>query len=197
MATQSIEIRSAARIEMKHTIAVIVAAFIADPPARFAWPSPYDYLENMPLATRAFAGSCFEHETAYVSADLCGVALWLPPGVEPQGASLEKMFRETAKPEHLDDLIATFDKMEKSHPREPHWYLPQIGVDPHAQGKGIGDALMRHTLERCDRERTLAYLEASKPANIPFYERHGFEVVAQIQVGAGPPVTPMVRSPLR
>ena len=197
MAIRPIEIRSAALSEMKHAIAVIVSAFIADPPARFAWPSPYDYLENMPLATRAFAGSCFEHETAYVSADLCGVALWLPPGVEPESASVEKMFRETAKPEHLDDLLATFERMEQSHPREPHWYLPQIGVDPQAQGKGIGEALMRHALERCDKERTLAYLEASKPANIPFYERHGFEVVAQIKVGAGPPVTPMVRRPLR
>jgi ribosomal protein S18 acetylase RimI-like enzyme len=197
MAIRPIEIRSAARSEMKHAIAVIVSAFIADPPARFAWPSPYDYLENMPLATRAFAGSCFEHETAYVSADLCGVALWLPPGVEPESASVEKMFRETAKPEHLDDLLATFERMEQSHPREPHWYLPQIGVDPQAQGKGIGEALMRHALERCDKERTLAYLEASKPANIPFYERHGFEVVAQIKVGAGPLVTPMFRRPLR
>jgi GNAT superfamily N-acetyltransferase len=149
----------------------------------------------MPLATREFAGSSFNHGTAYVSADLCGAALWLPPGVEPNGEVLEKVFRDTAEREHLDDLLATFEKMEESHPREAHWYLPQIGVDPTAQGKGLGAALMRHALARCDQEGAVAYLEASKPQNIPFYLRHGFEVIGEIQIGAAPLITPMLRRP--
>ncbi|GGD40937.1 GNAT family N-acetyltransferase [Pseudoxanthomonas indica] len=193
----SIQIRSATPDEVPQAIAVIVAAFIQDPPARFAWPSPHDYLSTMPLATREFAGSSFTHGTAYVSADVRGAALWLPPGVEPDGESLDKMFRETAKREHLDDLLATFEQMEKSHPREAHWYLPQIGVDPNAQGHGIGAALMDHALARCDQEQALAYLEASKPQNIPFYERYGFEVISEIQIGSAPPVMPMLRRPRR
>lgn len=66
--------------------------------------------------------------TAYVSADLCGAALWLPPGVQPDGEAVERVFRDTAEREHLDDLLATFEKMDKSHPRETHWYLPQIAA---------------------------------------------------------------------
>ncbi len=193
MIRPSTEIRSATSDEMPRAVAAIVAAFLTDPPARFAWPSPHDYLQTMPLATREFAGSSFKHGTAYVSADFCGAALWLPPGVKPNGEALEKVFRDTAKREHLDDLLATFEKMEQSHPREAHWYLPQIGVDPNAQGKGLGAELMRHALARCDQERALAYLEASKPQNIPFYLRHGFEVIGEIQIGAAPPVTPMLR----
>lgn len=149
----------------------------------------------MPAATREFAGSCFMHGTAFVSADFSGVALWLPPGVKPEGGALEKVFRETAKREHLDDLLATFEKMDHAHPREDHWYLPQIGVDPIAQGNGIGAALMHHALARCDNEGALAYLEASKPQNIPFYRRHGFEVTGEIQFGRAPLVTPMLRKP--
>ena len=194
MIRPSTEIRSATSDEMPRTVAAIVAAFLTDPPARFAWPSPHDYLQTMPLATREFAGSSFKHGTAYVSADFCGAALWLPPGVKPNGEVLEKVFRDTAKREHLDDLLATFEKMEQSHPREAHWYLPQIGVDPNAQRKGLGAALMRHALARCDQERALAYLEASKPQNVPFYLRHGFEVIDEIQIGAAPPVTPMLRT---
>ncbi|MEI2432843.1 GNAT family N-acetyltransferase [Lysobacter yananisis] len=197
MTKPSIDIRSATLDEMPHAVATIVAAFVADPPARFAWPSAHDYLQTMPLATREFAGSCFKHGTAYVSRDFCGTALWLPPGVEPDGETLEKMFRDTAKREHLDDLLATFEKMGQAHPREAHWYLPQIGVDPHAQGKGIGAALMRHALARCDQDRALAYLEASRPRNIPFYQHYGFEPLREIQVGAAPPVTPMLRRPRR
>jgi GNAT superfamily N-acetyltransferase len=197
MIQQSIEIRSATSDEIPRAVAAIVAAFLTDPPARFAWPSVHDYLLAMPVATGEFAGSSFEHGTAYVSEDFCGAALWLPPGVAPNGQALEKVFRDTAKPEHMDDLLSTFEKMEKSHPREAHWYLPQIGVEPNAQGKGIGAALMRHALARCDEERSLAYLEASKTQNIPFYQHHGFEIIGQIQVGSAPLVTPMLRKPRR
>jgi ribosomal protein S18 acetylase RimI-like enzyme len=197
MTQASTVIRSATSDEMPRAVAAIVAAFITDPTARFAWHSPHDYLQTMPSATREFAGSCFKHGTAYVSADFRGAALWLPPGVEPNGEALEKMFRDTVEREHLDDLLATFEKMGQSHPTEPHWYLPQIGVDPIAQGKGIGAALMRHALARCDQEQALAYLEASKRENIPFYQRHGFEVTGEIQIGAAPLVTPMLRRPHR
>jgi GNAT superfamily N-acetyltransferase len=149
----------------------------------------------MPLAAREFAGGSFEHGTAYVSADFCGAALWLPPGVHPNGEALETIFRDTAKSEHLDDLLATFEKMEQWHPEEAHWYLPLIGVEPNAQGKGLGAELMRHAVARCDQERALAYLESSNRRNIPLYLRFGFEVMGEIQIGAGPLVTPMLRRP--
>ena len=189
------EIRSAAAGEMSHAVAAIVAAFLTDPLARFAWPSPHDHLRGMDLAAREFAGGGFAHGSAYVSADFCGTALWLPPGVHPNGAALERVRRDTAKPEHLDDLLGTFEQMEQSHPEEPHWYLAIIGVEPNAQRRGLGTDLMRHAVARCDQEGALAYLESSNPRNISLYLRHGFEVTGEIQVGAAPLVTPMVRQP--
>jgi ribosomal protein S18 acetylase RimI-like enzyme len=191
----TVAVRSATRDEVPHAVAAIVAAFAIDPAARFAWPAAHDYLRAMPSAVREFAGASFEHGTAYVSEDLCGVALWLPPGVEPDGKALEKVFRDTAKPEHMNELLATFEKMGQAHPKEPHWYLPMIGVDPKAQGKGLGGELMRHALARCDREKTPAYLETANPRNIPLYRRFGFEVMGEIQVGAAPRMTPTVRQP--
>ena len=189
------EIRSATPGEMSQAVAVIAAAFLTDPLARFAWPSPDEHLRNMPLVAREFAGGGFAHGTAYVSADFCGTALWLPPDVHPNGEALEKALRDTAKPEHLDDLLGTFEQMERSHPEEPHWYLAIIGVDPNAQRRGLGTDLMRHAVARCDDEGALAYLESSNPRNISLYLRHGFEVMGEIQVGAAPRVTPMVRRP--
>jgi ribosomal protein S18 acetylase RimI-like enzyme len=195
MIRPSTEIRSATSDEMSHAVAAIVAAFLTDPIARFAWPTPHDHLGAMPLAAREFAGGSFEHGTAYVSADFCGAALWLSPGVHPNGQALERVFRDTAKPEHLDDLLATFEKMEQWHPDEAHWYLPMIGVEPHAQGKGLGAELMRHAVARFDQERALPYLESSNPRNIALYLRHGFEVMGEIRIGAAPLVTPMLRQP--
>lgn len=98
-------------------------------------------------------------------------------------------------PDRLDDVLATFGKMDQSHPEEAHWYLPMIGVDPRAQGRGLGGALMRHAVARCDRDRAPAYLETANPRNIPLYERFGFEAMASFQVGAAPRVTPMLRRP--
>ncbi len=195
MAGSTFDIRSATTAEIPHVVSIIVAAFITDPIARFAWLSPHDHLLSMPRAARAFAGASFEHGTAHVSADLCGAALWLPPAVHPDGEALEASFRETAKPDHLDDLLKTFEQMAQSHPEEPHWYLAMIGVEPNAQGSGLGGALMRHGVARCDDLGALAYLESSNPRNISLYERHGFEVMGQIQVGSGPVVTPMLRRP--
>ena len=115
--------------------------------------------------------------------------------MHPNQEALEKVFRDTAKPEKLDDLLATFEKMDQWHPEEPLWYLPLIGVEPNAQGTGLGGALMRHAVARCDQDGALAYLESSNPRNISLYERHGFEVMGEIQVGAAPLVTPMLRQP--
>ena len=69
----SLAIRSAAPNEISEATACIVAAFITDPLARFAWPSPHEHLHAMPLATREFAGGSFEHGTAYVTGDFCGL----------------------------------------------------------------------------------------------------------------------------
>jgi GNAT superfamily N-acetyltransferase len=151
----------------------------------------------MTLAARKFALGSFEHGTAYVSPDFCGTALWLPPGVHPNGEALEGVFRDTASSEHLDDLLATFERMGHSHPEEPHWYLPMIGVEPRAHGRGLGAELMGHAVARCDHEGALAYLESSNPRNISLYLRHGFEVMGEIRIGAAPLVTPMLRRPRR
>jgi GNAT superfamily N-acetyltransferase len=195
MAGPSIEIRSATSDEMLQAVASIVAAFITDPLARFAWPSPHEHLHGMPLVTQEFGRGSFEHGAAYVTANFCGAALWLPPGVHPNSEALERLWRDTAKPEHLDDVLATFEKMDEWHPKEPHWYLPIVGVEPNAQGNGFGGALMRCGVARCDQERAMAYLESTNPRNISLYERHGFEVMGEIQIGAGPLVTPMLRQP--
>lgn len=175
--------------------AAIVLAFVNDPAARWSWPQPEAYLRNMPLLARAFASQSFSLGTAFGIEQCAGVALWLPPQVSADEAALAALLERTAPADIQADAAAVFEQMASFHPREPHWYLPLIGVDPARQGQRLGDQLMAHALLRCDAERVPAYLESSNPRNIPFYHRHGFEVLGRIQVGSSPSIVPMLRRP--
>jgi GNAT superfamily N-acetyltransferase len=57
------------------------------------------------------------------------------------------------------------------------------------QGKGIGTALMRPILERCDSDGMPAYLEASSTRNRACYLRQGFEVTEEFTFPNGGPVS--------
>ncbi len=152
---------------------------------------------HFPSFVRVFGGNAFAHESAYYVDGYAGVALWLPPEVSPDEDALITLLQRTGSAQFQQDGVAVFEQMGRYHPREPHWYLPFIGVDPSHQGKGHGAALMQHALIPCDRDHTLAYLESSNPKNIPLYERHGFELLGTIQVGTSPPIFPMLRTPRR
>jgi ribosomal protein S18 acetylase RimI-like enzyme len=176
-------------------IAVVVLAFSADPAARWTWPDPHQYLAHFPEFVKTLGGKAFAHGSGYYVDGHVGAALWLPPDIHPDEDALMTLLRRTGSPSAQKDVLAVFEQMERYHPREPHWFLPFIGIDPTQQGKGYGAALMKHALTPCDRDRTLAYLESSNPKNIPLYERHGFELLGTIQVESSPPIFPMLRKP--
>ena len=73
------------------------------------------------------------------------------------------------------------------HPHEPHWYLASLGTAVDRQGKGVGRALMRPVLGALRRRGLPCYLESSKERNVPFYRRHGFEVVEEVPLPATGP----------
>jgi ribosomal protein S18 acetylase RimI-like enzyme len=92
------------------------------------------------------------------------------------------------------NVMATMDRVEKVHPRTPHWYLQTIGTDPGKQGKGFGSLIMRHQLAIADAARIPCYLESSKDTNLPIYRSFGFEVTGEIKIPNGPTLWPMWRA---
>lgn len=75
-----------------------------------------------------------------------------------------------------------------------HWYVWLIGVDPPRQGQGAGSAHLGSVYADADRDGVPCYLDTTNERNVPFYRRHGFEVVFE---GAfprgGPPLWTLVR----
>jgi ribosomal protein S18 acetylase RimI-like enzyme len=188
-------VRSATPSEEAATIAVVVLAFASDPVARWSWPDPGAYLEHFPAFVRAFGGRAFAEGAAHTVEGHAGAALWLPPGIGPDEEAMGGLLERTT-PAHLQgDIFALLEQMGRFHPKEPHWYLPLIGVDPARQSRGLGSALMRHALALCDRDKRPAYLESTNPKNVPLYRRLGFELLGTIQAGSSPPLFPMLRKP--
>ena len=188
-------VRSATASEEAQVIDTIVLSFAADPIARWCWPDPHEYLVNMPSFTRAFGGNAFAHHAAHCTEDISGVALWLPAGVHPDEEAMGEVMENAIEAATREDLHALFEQGAKYHPDGEYWFLPLIGVDPACQGRGYGSALLAHALQQCDEQQLPAYLDSSNPRNISLYQRHGFEILATLQVGTSPQLVSMLREP--
>ena len=171
----------------------LVSAFTDDPVERWLYPELSEYLAHFPRFLAAFGGRAFDEQTVWRLGECSAVALWLPPGAQPDGDAITSVLTETASPDKHDDTFAVLEQMDVAHPTYPHWYLPWFGVDPALQGKGLGGELMDHCLGIVDTSHLPAYLETPNPRNLSFYKRHGFEVVGVAQAGECPPITFMLR----
>jgi ribosomal protein S18 acetylase RimI-like enzyme len=77
-----------------------------------------------------------------------------------------------------------------------HWYLAGIGVDPPAQRRGVGSALMRPGIEGAAAAGLPAVLLTNNEANLAFYESQGFVVVRESKTPEnGPKAWAMVKQP--
>ncbi|MGW4351494.1 GNAT family N-acetyltransferase [Nocardia sp. NPDC004582] len=130
---------------------------------------------------------------------IVGAALWAPPGHwhVPDAATLRQLPALAVVFRHrLLTAGRLAETMASEHPREPHWYLAVIGTLPGVRGQGFGQALLNSRLDRCDADGLPAYLESSKPDNVPYYERFGFDVTGTLDATrGGPPLWPMWRAP--
>jgi ribosomal protein S18 acetylase RimI-like enzyme len=196
-AQEAATVRKATADELPQLAKVLTAAFADDPAAR------YVFGEDLGVFERAFLlflrRIWFEQDECYTTANVAGTCIWERPGewklgVGTQVRLLPAMIRAFGR--RLPKATQAITKMESNHPKAEHYYLAFVGVMPDWQGRGLGAALMRPVLERCDRDRLPAYLEASTPRNRALYERHGFAVTEEFRLGKGsPPLWRMWREP--
>lgn len=190
--------RPATAEDVQRLKTVLAEAFFDDP--MFGWLMPEDGKRRARL--RRYFGIDLRHYTlprgrVWTTNELTGAALSLPPGawrVPPPTTLLHG----SAFGVHLSRAARIGAAMEWRHARElrgPHYYVRDIGVHPDMQGEGLGSALMRPTLERCDREGLPAYIEASSERSAALYERLGFRHTKELRVGGSPPLWLMIRPP--
>ncbi|MFZ5670039.1 MAG: GNAT family N-acetyltransferase [Pseudomonadota bacterium] len=181
-------------VEREPVMDVLTLAFSTDPAVRYMFPDAAVFLKAFPRLVTAMCGSAIAGGTAWAVEGNAAAALWLAPGEDADGESIGALVEEFVPLERAIVLAQVGELMGQFHPHEPHWYLSMVGVDPSRQGQGLGAALLKEGLARCDAEGLPAYLESSSPRNVPLYERHGFEVIGLIKPGDHPGLVPMYRA---
>ena len=174
----------------------LAAAFQHDPVSR--WFSPDDDRRGamLPSFFAVFVEAYMAWGETYTDPGLAGAALWARPGSDPLGTDpgYGERLAEIAGVD-APRLFDVVERLEASAPTEAHHHLQILGVHPARQGAGLGGALMRPVLDRCDRDGVPAYLEATSDRNRALYERHRFRTVGTVPLPDGPTLWRMWRDP--
>ena len=140
--------------ERAEALAVLTAAFEDDPAARALYPDAEGFQKYFPGFIKSFGGAAFTNGTVDRSADRLGVALWFPPGLEPDPAPVMAHLEATIDPARHKTLFAGLEIQGGLHP------------DGEAQGRGMGAYLLELGLDRADADGMPAYLEATSRRSV-------------------------------
>lgn len=193
-------VRKATADDVPRLADVLARAFDEDPPMRWFIPDAQQRVHRARLLFDVMLRRLhLARDVCFTTEDVLGGALWVPPGARAltlgqQIRLLPAMMRVFGR--GMSRAQRGLAVMDAGHPRRPHYYLDTLGVAPERQRHGIGSALMRPMLARCDRERMPAYLNAGSSRSRDLYLRHGFGVMEEFRLPEdGPALWRMWRDP--
>ncbi|TDG12940.1 GNAT family N-acetyltransferase [Seongchinamella unica] len=187
---QAPEIIAATDRQEQTLVDVLAEAFSEDPVMNWVIPEPALYADFFTLLVRDLF---LPRGIAHLDSGRQAAALWLPPGIKfdiaPSfsllGLVLRLLLRKGPRPLLR---IPQQERLFGRHiPVDPHYHLVFIGCRKSAQGQGLGSAMLKQGTRICDQQQMPAYLESSNELNVPLYQRHGFEVIAEESLPGGGP----------
>ena len=199
-AAEMMEAHRAVSDERSQVVKTLASAFVDDRIYRWLVPDDAQRRRSATIFYSRFVDACWPHGAVYAAGAGAGAALWIPPGKQLVTADQAGSFIRDLLASVEDDAAAArmtqlFQMLDVNHPTEACWYLAFMGVDPSAQGRGLGTRLLAAVLTQADRDRIPAYLEASCPENRRLYERHGFQTLREMAVADSPTIYAMWRVP--
>jgi GNAT superfamily N-acetyltransferase len=206
-ARPDVKVLRLAREQIPPASEVLARAFHDDPLTAFMIPDPDERARLLPALYAAAAALAERFGEGFVTEPaLLGAALWFPPGrtelgtehFEAVGAGDLSRRLPRGAFGRFASVMAHLDGLRHRDVPGAHWYLSVLGVEPEVQGRGVGGVLLQPILERCDSAGLRSYLETQKQRNVPFYERHGFRVVVEVdEPTSGVRFWTMLREPAR
>ena len=192
-------IRHAVRSDLDDLDAALADAFADDPMMHWIYPNEETRSAHLREFMRGGLDIGFPHGHVYAAGANEGAAIWSPPDIDLfDDATITNFFTMLGEQigARAEEVGTGLMQINEHHPHdEPHFYLFVLGTTRRKQSKGIGSSLMREILDKCDRQGLGAYLESSNIRNVPFYERHGFRVTAEVTLSPEFTARPMWRDP--
>jgi GNAT superfamily N-acetyltransferase len=178
----------------------LASAFFDDPVSAWMYADPAARPEQLRRWMRLVVEMGITRGHVYTAGENRAAAVWSPPDVtlfdEVWAPRLAELMSEQLG-ERAGAVLRALGRGLAEHPaQEPHFYLFTLGTHAESQGSGLGARVIEPVLALCDAQGLPARLESSNPRNLPFYRRHGFEVLAEVVIAdGGPVIRPMRRAP--
>ncbi|HSV85447.1 MAG TPA: GNAT family N-acetyltransferase, partial [Levilinea sp.] len=181
-----VEIRKANSADMEVLVPALARAFAPQPVTHWLVGSDVDALRRGERLVELEYEQALPYDLIYTTSDLCGAALWHPPD-KKNDLRRDLMLAIHSAAEirvgrNFISLVMLGLRLALNEPKERHFYLAILAVDPNVQGKGIGARLLAPVLERCDTQRMPSYLVTDTTRAVRFYQRLGFQVRRQIPI---------------
>lgn len=179
------------RGQREAAIATLAAAFHDDPAIGFMMPDPASRARRLRALMAWMVDDHFAHGLVIGTPDAEAVTLWRPPGAmhlkqplwHPAMLRFVPIFGR-----NIPRAIRVDAAIHAHLPREESWfYLRLAGVRPDCQGKGLGGRTIRYGLALATDRGHPAVLETATPANVGIYQRLGFAIASEWDVGGGGP----------
>ena len=183
--------RVASPRDSDEVVSILVGAFHDDPTWSWAFPDPALRAEQHKRLWRLFVDGAMRFPWVWLTKGNTATSVWIPPLETEfsgeQEAALEPAITEMLGPK-ASRVLHALEMFDQAHPRGvPHFFLSLLATVPEHRGHGYGLRLLTENLRQIDEAGMPSYLEASNPANVPLYMRHGFEVLDSFTVPEGGP----------
>lgn len=202
---EPVEIEPLTRPRVDEAVATLARAFYDSPLFGFVFPKGTARLRITEAMFKGILIDALPFGSVFVATDrdgIVGAVAWYPPEGYPvpprrqarKYVRLPVLFRHA--PRRVPVALRYLNASDAVHPKDHHWYLSLLGVDPRHQGEGIGALLVDRTLDVLDEQGLSAYLETDKESNLAWYARRRFERRETLHPAeGGPPVWTMWRNP--
>ena len=130
---------------------------------------------------------CFMFGDIFLSDDKTGCALIVLP--DKKKTTLKsilmdlKLIFSSMGLSNVKKAMDRESKIKKFHPEDHMYYLWFIGVHPNEQNKGTGSTLLNDVIKQGQMKNRSICLETSTIKNIPWYEKFGFEIYNELDLG--------------
>lgn len=130
---------------------------------------------------------CFHFGEVYLSDDKTASALLLPP--KSKRTNLRsiwldvKLIINAIGISRIGLALKRENAIKEKQLKGDVQYLWFIGVDPSYQHNGTGTSLLQEVLAKSDHVAQPVLLETSTLKNLPWYERFGFEIYNELDLG--------------